>query len=232
LKRPLLITGVIGSLVIITLFIIAIIYLPSSPKSVYQEFFNPDKNDCPSLCWHGIEVGKTTLDEAFRLLQKDNTFTAINLKDWVLTWETVEEPKFKIMALSLSTPSEEARISFLRIEPDFMANFTVQDAISIWGEPTGLQVRVCNAPDSYHGEANIFFNHGVRITSLDLGLFGYKWATDTPEIRLEPGNKIVQIRFFSSSDTLVGTENMLPWYGFRSWLRDDDEVGYSSMCNF
>lgn len=218
----------------VALLLVAVILLTSgsvsrlvqqqnSAPSPYAALFRPDSPDCPTLCWHGIRVGETNFEEAQKIIAADPTFTNVEQPaEHMITWQSVMEPGFSAAAFRANDDSRIAFISFT------INNFTVRDAIALWGTPIGQNLFLCAGADSNNGEIKIHFRGSIRVNVGGLGLFDYIHATDPAEIRLSPGDRVQFVRFFSSLDHLTNAEHLRSWEGFRGWQRD--EAGRANPC--
>lgn len=181
------------------------------------ELFRPDSPDCLTLCWHGIRVGETTLDEVEQIVRADPGFTKVERGDRFIQWQAADEPQISIVASHVfGRPGQQ--IDDLAVN----ASLVLYQAIKIWGRPIGQLVHVCPGGDSLHGEDIIYFKGSLRVTASGLGLFGYINAPDSPGIYLEPDSPISLIIFFSPTDDLTPSEKYLQrWRGYRSWEVED-----------
>jgi hypothetical protein len=203
LKRMIWLSTMI--VILLTACVIAIMFAMRPSQSEDQdkqvkkmiELFRPDALDCPTLCWHGIRVGETSLDEVEQIVRADPSFTKVERGDGVMWGQQID-------VLEVYKP------------------LTVYEVIKIWGRPVGQIVHVCAGADSLHGEDTIYFKGALRINTGGLGLFGYLHAPDSPGIYLKPDTQTFSMIFFSQGDDPNFSGKYLRrWQGYRSWEAED-----------
>lgn len=102
----------------------------------------PDST-CPQPCWHGIRLGRTTLDEAEALLRNEPvSFTGL---EWFeaqmrLGWIMPEGAG----AYAYHWPNEPGRdVQLIGFRLAHEAHFRLADALALWGEPVGVTYDTC-----------------------------------------------------------------------------------------
>jgi hypothetical protein len=218
----------------VALFLVVVILLTSesvsrlaqqrnSEPSPYVGLLRPDFPDCPTLCWHGLRVGETNFEDAYKIVAADPAFKHVERPaEHMITWQSDTEPGFYASAFRTN---DENRIAFISFT---IKNLTVRDAIALWGTPIGQSLSLCAGADSNNGEIKIHFKGNMRINVGGLGLFDYIHATDSAEIRLSSNDRVQFVRFFSSLDHLTDAEHLDRWEGFRGWKRE--VAGRASPC--
>ena len=192
-----------------------------SGPSPFAAIFPADAPDCPALCWHGIQLGETTLAEAETRLQNDTTFQRVDyMSENTLRWEYADDSRVSFFA---SLGENGDWIDQIQVYLPYQV-FTVLDAINYWGEPMGLYLLRCNGADVNYAEAEIYFEGGVRVhTTITEPVAP---TTGIAEYRLQPDDSIYMLFFFATPP--IDTSFFIHWNEFRQWTHEVG--GFSGYC--
>jgi hypothetical protein len=120
------------------------------PYSVFNS-----SNECPDICWLGIHPGKTTVDEAFRIVQDPSQFNQKFLKKTDTVLEAYWQPKNMKYESDIYMLIEDGLVKSMTISELFP--FTVNDMIQLFGQPTGISFWTGINPEAITSEYTIYF---------------------------------------------------------------------------
>jgi hypothetical protein len=198
--------------------------LPANPALT---LLSPDPT-CPQPCWHGIQLGKTTVDEAQAHLLNDKVLASTVTRRDALTlnWSI---PPGAIYPSQAWSPLEQSQIQDIVLGVPPTTHLRLGDAIALWGDPTHANVERCNGGDAYHGQAHLDFQGNIEV------MIEFYAAWDQPEppgVQLSPETPIAEIHYFLDPSRRFWyrdpTYSGFTFTGFRYWTQD--QMGYSSMC--
>jgi hypothetical protein len=151
---------------------------------------------CQQPCWHGIQPGKTTLAEAYTLLNADSTLT-VKMKDYV----DFDSP---VISGSVSSASGAADSPVDQIWLLFKARLLLNDAIRAFGQPTGLVT--CGRVDTTDGHVYFANNQDVLISSIYVVMMD----RHSP---LDPTSNVAAVSYRLTIPK-AHQRNLQPWPGF------------------
>ncbi|MBX3085791.1 MAG: hypothetical protein KF716_29405 [Anaerolineae bacterium] len=204
---------------------------PSDP--VFAAAFQRDPT-CPQPCWHGIQLGITSVDDAYKILQTDlSSFSAINRsEETYITWQLASLPHVDASLVHLfGRPGNDAqavRFSFniSAMMWDKAKKFTLADAIHIWGTPLGSSIFYCTYGDADRAMMMIWFAGNIRATSVEL--FNDWRDNPVPDlVHVTPDLQLAFIEYFSDSNNMV-PRPARTWNGFKD--RREDSLKYYNLC--
>jgi hypothetical protein len=199
--------------------------------SVFAAYFRRDLT-CPQPCWHGIQLGKTTVAEAYDLLRSEQSvFTNIERPyEYYVTWQFASLPSDKASLVHLgSHPGNE--IQAVRFEIDTLAwqrkdIFTIADAIQLWGTPLSSHIFYCSYGDANRAMMKVYFEGNIQVTSTTL--FNDWRGKPVPSlVHITPTVPLAHIEYYADSN------NMIPrpsgkWRGFKD-VREDS-LNFTNLC--
>jgi hypothetical protein len=169
-------------------------------------------NDCGPLCWHNVQLGKTTIAEAERILSADPDIV-MRGKDGAgcqVTWDMAVNGTMwrgRICGNRNAQPGQPVTWLDLTALDKTNTQFTLLDAILLYGRPTAVQcgeTYLHRSPATY--SASVAFKNGTQIG----------WTRDLPYSGLlfDPLMPVTWIRH----DVNGGPRFFFPgaWTGFMS----------------
>lgn len=193
------------------------------------EVIGPDPT-CAQPCWHGIQVGRTTIDEAQTILQSDTSLIKKLERPY---------PQDENLAWNLASPSLLAasathlygrfghEVQAIRFNLPFRGAFRLGDAIAIWGEPVGAWVYYCSGADADHVIVDVYFKGNFQVRTVEL-FNNWRGKPIPSDIRITPDLPLVMLRYYSDSNDMIW-QRFPAWNGFKQW--HEDELGHTSMCD-
>jgi hypothetical protein len=199
---------------------------PSNPTFA---ILAPDPK-CPQPCWRGIQLGVTTLDEAYTTLRADQASITEVAQPYehIVNWRL---PFLPSVAPSLmhwfGRPGNDVQAIRFDVNPFSKNEFKLADAIFLWGTPRAMSVYYCAGADAYHAVVDVFFTGNVQVRTVEL--FNDWQGRPVPsEVRPTPDLLLVMVRYYSDSNDMI---MRLPpnWRGFRHL--EENTLGFASMCD-
>ena len=182
------------------------------------------------MCWHGIQPGTESINEAKVHLALDPTIAELDQPySYMISWILPNTP-LEVDALHWpGTPGEEVQM----IDFNFKYNrnsilFRLSDAIALWGQPVSELRYICTGADAHHAMVAVYFNGNIRVETVEL----YNdWMGTQPPVNLHitPSLEVASVRFSVNSYALVENSGGI-WPGFKRWSFTD--LGHISMCGF
>ncbi len=206
---------VAASLLVVVAKAIGRMSLPPAATSVLTEA-------CAAPCWHDIQPGKTTIDEAEALLQADHTTLIANVyrlqtqqfayTDHQLCWDIQGRPPWQGCAAASALPVKGGPVTRLDFDLVLDSNppFQLGDAIVKFGQP---QVALlCSRLGFVY--TRIFFPNNVEVRAIN--------QRDQLRLELTPNMSVYSVRYYYPSDEPPYPFDAPPWRGF---LIDTSETG-------
>jgi hypothetical protein len=167
-----------------------------------------DPGECAKTCWHGIQPGTTTFEQAEALMRADEKFrirTEISDSPYVqptvqLCWQLVSNPAWK--GCASTAPGRVSRDSLIEVISFDYPDLRLGEAILIFGKPVGM--RLIARIDTM--DAIVYFNGNIEvgISPMDIALEGKSRSFD-PKMRLS------SLRYVSQ---VLQKCRIYPWPGF------------------
>lgn len=200
---------------------------PSDP--VFAAAFQRDPT-CPQPCWHGIQLGITSVDDAYNILHKENSFVIqIERPDEnSIRWEFVALPEVRASAVHLDDrPGSAVQVLQVYLYTKHWGDieqFTIADAVRIWGAPISSEVYAC--PNGSSKQVRLRFAGNIQALSYDI--VGTRDSiSNQSEIRIAPDLPLAFIHY--SVDLNAGSVRPPRiWSGFRRWR--EQETKFLSAC--
>ena len=216
---------------IFALLVLLIRAHPSTPNSVFATALATDPT-CPQPCWHGIQLGQTTVDEAYDILRADPAAFATIERPYVyfVTWQLVSLPNIKASLVHVaSSPNNDVQsISFDLYNTLWSkdSQFTLADAMQLWGTPIGSSLYYCSYGDSNRAMMTVHFAGNIKVTTK--ALFSNWRGNPIPAlVHVRPDVPLAYIQYYADSNRMVGRPSG-NWRGFRD--RREDSLKFTNFC--
>lgn len=185
------------------------------PPSPYAAIFRPDAPDCPTLCWHGIRVGETSLAEAEALLRADPSVRTIDRfsarkSRWFMTY-TLN------LGIYATENEDTSMIDEIQVYLPYRS-FDLVEGFNLWGRPVGVRLMRCEGANAFSADAEVYFAGGVRLHVEMLR------PLETGQYRLHPSSTAYMV-FFVAAPLPA---DMTPFDEFHQWR--GETVGESDYC--
>jgi hypothetical protein len=164
--------------------------------------------DCSQPCWHGIQPGKTTLDQAEAILRADRTLTLetnsftdpFGKIHYQLCWSRTFAPKWEGCASRRGSANPNDPIDDIVLIPDIRLG----EVLQVLGEPTGIHLLL--GTDTIN--ADVYFGNNIRV---DTGVI-YSALMPAYRYQLTPHQRIVRVTYFRPEQP--PRCKPYPWPGF------------------
>jgi hypothetical protein len=168
-----------------------------------------DPGDCAQPCWHGIQPGKTTLDQAEAFLRADNRLLVTSS---IITGASSRQR----VIICWHAPSKSGCATGPADSPDRFVddlvfddpNLTLEEAIMLFGEPIGIRL----LPRTDTSDAIVYFNGNVEVWIYMIdSAYWSEPRSFAPSMR---SSRVIYESPFGAKCRLY------PWRGFRPPARD------------
>lgn len=209
--------------------LLTMIRVTAAPPDRTFAVFQRDPN-CLQPCWHGIQLGTTTIDEAYTILRADRALITVNkrIRNEHIDWQLASLPA---VDASLDTVGNLHNI-ILSVEFDIKSavpqRFTLENAVQLWGAPVGALSYFCSSGGQEHLVAEVFFAGNIQVTSLDLSDQAAIPSTSIPiSPKITPDLPIAVALYYGDAYPW-GENHRQPWRGFWRAYRFADS--YFNEC--
>jgi len=185
------------------------------PPSPYAAIFRLDAPGCPILCWHGVRVGETSLDEAEALLRGDPAVQSVErISERKTRWVTTDALNLSFYAAESET---EGWIDEIQVYLPYRS-FDLVEGFNLWGRPVGVHLMRCEGANAFSADAEVYFAGGVRLH------IGVALPLESGAYRLHPSSTAYMV-FFVAAPLPA---DMTPFDEFHQWR--GATVGESDYC--
>ena len=175
-------------------------------------------DQCPTRnnnCWHGIQSGQTTTEQAKTILSKDSLFTVdekSSIEAVQYCWSAGLDRAWRICASYTNNPTVPDRIRYLWIEPPW-DTLSLGDAINRFGQPIGSTI--CNPVYVPVGGIRYVQSRTFvgAIVNFENGIYVLVYNPWQPQVlEVKPEMVVLRIMFYPSGSPYLAERQ--PWVGF------------------
>lgn len=205
MARFLKLTVLIVSICVIAIVILLAMRRAAAPSEAVR-LLAP--GNCTQPCWHGIQPGKTTLDQAEAILRADRTLALetnsysdpFGKLHYQLCWSRTVAPRWEGCASRRGSSNANDPIDDIVLIPDIRLG----EAVQVLGKPTGIQLLL--GTDTI--DADVYFRGSIRV---DAGMI-YSAMMPSYVYQLTPYKQITRVTYFRPEQQPRCKPH--PWRGF------------------